>query len=238
MNLLISLLLAFLPIFNSESSYSFARESPSSIELTPDNSIVLKGEINKFSSHQFIMDLYSLKNPKKIYLFLDTNGGSLEHGSKIVNEIQKHNISCIAEKAYSMGFVLLQACKERYITQYGKIMQHQISYGIQGEKAKIDNYVDFVNQMENALIDLQVNKIGISKKEFKKRTYNDWWLFGKNAIENNCADRITEVTCRKDLIKSNYTINQNYNQIVYSRCPLIPEPLEIKSNKKIDFIFF
>jgi hypothetical protein len=43
-------------------------------------------------------------------------------------------MSCIVEKAYSMGFVILQVCKIHYILPFGKIMQHQISFRIQSRK--------------------------------------------------------------------------------------------------------
>ena len=59
--------------------------------------------------------------------------------NKIMNEILKYNMSCIVEKAYSMGFVILQVCKIRYILPFGKIMLHQISFRIQNEKGKVEN---------------------------------------------------------------------------------------------------
>ena len=60
-------------------------------------------------------------------------------GSRIVDEIQKYDLDCIAHKAYSMGFVILQACNKRYITQYSSVMQHQISYGVSNEIKLVRN---------------------------------------------------------------------------------------------------
>jgi len=78
-------------------------------------------------------------------------------------------MSCIVEKTYSMVFVILQECKIHYILPFGKIMQHQISFRIQNEKGKVDNYLNFINQIEDKLIGLQSHRIGISSVEFKDK---------------------------------------------------------------------
>jgi ATP-dependent protease ClpP protease subunit len=200
---------------------------------------LLKGEVNEASVQKFLYDLHKHDRKKELILFLDTNGGSVEHGNKIVNEVQKYNIACVAERAYSMGFVILQACKKRYITPYGRIMQHQLSYGIGNEKAKVESYVDFIGQIEETLANMQASRIGISLDKFRLKTYNDWWMFGENAVKQNCVDDVVNVECSDRLVHSNYTMSKYNMDYIYSQCPLIPEPLEIKKNGKsvMDFIF-
>lgn len=209
------------------------------IELKPSNILLLKGEVNEASVQKFLYDLHKHDRKKELILFLDTNGGSVEHGNKIVNEVQKYNIACVAERAYSMGFVILQACKKRYITPYGRIMQHQLSYGIGNEKAKVESYVDFISQIEESLASMQASRIGIPIDKFRLKTYNDWWMFGENAVKQNCVDDVVNVECSERLVHSNYTMSQYNMDYIYSKCPLIPQPLEIKKNGKsvMDFIF-
>ena len=51
--------------------------------------------------------------------------------------------------------------------------------------------------------------------DFKKKTYNDWWLSGDNIILDNVADEIVNVKCSKShvftFIKASkyYTIQCN-----------------------------
>jgi ATP-dependent protease ClpP protease subunit len=208
------------------------------INLNTTNLLLLKGEINKETTNVFLHNLHLLENKKDAFVFLDTNGGSVEHGNKIVNEIIKYNMSCIVEKAYSMGFVILQACKIRYILPFGKIMQHQISFRIQNEKAKVESYLLFINQIEEKLITLQSHRIGLSLLEFKEKTYNDWWLFGENALTNNCADEIVNIECSSKLVKEIYKISDKKYDYIYSKCPLIPDYIEKKEKKqkKLDII--
>ena len=207
------------------------------ITLHSTNLLLLKGEINKEITNNFLYNLQVLHNKKDAFIFLDTNGGSVEDGNKIISEILKYNMSCIAEKAYSMGFAILQACKYRYILPFGKIMQHQISFSIQNEKAKIESYLDFIHQIEEKLVLIQSQRIGISSVDFKKKIYNDWWLFAENALSENCADEIVNIECSSELILKRYTeIIKNY-EYVYSKCPLIPEYIEKNSKTTEEYIF-
>ena len=162
--------------------------------------------------------------------YLDTNGGSVSAGARIVDEVQKYNLNCIAHKAYSMGFVILQACNKRFVTPYSSVMQHQISYGVANEKAKVESYVNFVDQIGEKLDKMQAKKIGLEYETFKKKTYNDWWLSGDNIIYENVADEIVNVKCSKSLTNRNYTIDNGYQEQIYSRCPLVNEPIEVKNN--------
>jgi ATP-dependent protease ClpP protease subunit len=126
-----------------------------------------------------------------------------------------------------MGFVLLQGCANRYIRPYGRIMQHQISYGVQNEKGKIDSYSKFIDQIEEDLVGLQSDKIGLTKDEFRLKTMNEWWMVGKYAMENNCVDKIVDIYCDPKLTRKNETKDYGFYKLTYSSCPLISDPIEI-----------
>jgi ATP-dependent protease ClpP protease subunit len=202
------------------------------IELNVDNSLFIRGEIDEKMATEFVFDVNKRKSKKNMYVFLDTNGGSVDAGNQIIYEIQKYNLSCIAHKAISMGFVILQSCNERYITPFGTLMQHQISYGIMDEKAKVESYVEYIKQIGDQLTELQANKIGITKKEFERRTYNDWWLFGKNAVKENCVDDLSKIMCTSQLTNSTYIVEKGSYTYTYSNCPLVTGPIEKKKNKQ------
>ena len=203
-----------------------------SITLNTTNSLLLKGIVNRESVNKFLVDLHNIENKQNLYLFLDTNGGSVEDGNRIVSEVVKYDISCIAERAYSMGFVILQSCKKRYITPFGRIMQHQISYGVANEKAKVESYVEFIKQVEETLAIMQSKKIGIDLDDFRRKTYNDWWMFGEYAVQEKCADTVANVICSPELSRSKYIISEFNIDYVYSACPLIPDPLAVKKSKR------
>lgn len=196
------------------------------IILNTTNHVVVRGTIDSELAGSFIYKLNNLPN-KNVFVYLDTPGGSVESGNKMLMEIQKYNLTCIADRAYSMGFVLLQGCSKRYIRPYGRIMQHQISYGIQNEKGKIDSYSHFIDQVESQLVELQSSKIGMSEDNFRLKTMNEWWMMGKYALDNNCVDDIVDVYCSNKLAKENETHDDGFYRSVYSRCPLISHPIDI-----------
>ena len=197
-----------------------------SITLNTTNHVVVRGTIDSDVASAFIYKLNTLAN-KNVLVYLDTPGGSVESGNKMLMEIQKYNLSCVADRAYSMGFVLLQGCANRYIRPYGRIMQHQISYGVQNEKGKIDSYSKFIDQIEDDLVGLQSDKIGITKDEFRLKTMNEWWMVGKYAMENNCVDKIVDIYCDPKLTRKNETQDYGFYKLTYSSCPLISDPIEI-----------
>lgn len=210
------------------------------IKFNTTNTLTLKGVINAENTNRFLHQFNLKENKNQLYLFIDSPGGSVEDGYKIITEIMKYNITCIAEKAYSMAFAILQSCTTRYILPFGKLMQHQISLGLMNELGKIESYIKFINEMEVELLKLQSNKIGISSEELKNRTMNEWWLFSNNAINENCADNIVNVECTKKLTLDTYTINNGMYDYIYSKCPLIPDYIEKKENNKNnkDYIYF
>ena len=221
------LITMFAAIFSSNLSYA---NSSKSIMLNSTNVLTIRGTIDDAVANSFVYELNRDIDRGSKYVYLDTNGGSVSAGSRIVDEIQKYNLDCIAHRAYSMGFVILQACNKRYVTPYASVMQHQISYGVANEKAKVESYVNFVDQVGEQLDKMQAKKIGLEYETFKKKTYNDWWLSGSNIIYENVADEIVNVKCSKRLTNTNYTISNGYQDFVYSSCPLVNEPIEVVNN--------
>lgn len=208
------------------------------LKFNTTNNILLKGEINEESSSKFIHDLNLLPRKNNTIVYLNTPGGSVTHGMKIVSEIQKYNLSCVAESAYSMGFIILQSCKERYILPHGKLMQHQMALGIADQKSRIESYLSFINQMEDEIVTMQANRINITENDFKNKINNDWWLYGNNAIEENCADEIVNIECTETLTKKTEIIEKGGYKYTYSKCPLISNHIKREKSKNNEDVFF
>ena len=196
------------------------------IKLKTTNVINLKGPISEKTVNKFLLDFNLHTNKEDLYVFIDSPGGSVEDGYKIITEFQKYNVSCIAEKAYSMAFAIFQSCNERLLLPHGKLMQHQISLGIINELGKIKSYIDYILQIEKELLHIQSSKIGITSDNLKNKTNNEWWMFGKNALHENCADKIVNVECTEELVQETVIISDSSYYYIYSKCPLIPNYLE------------
>ena len=64
------------------------------IQFNTTNNIVLKGEVNSKMATDFIYNLNKKNNKSDIYVYLNTPGGSVQEGMKIISEINKYGSVC------------------------------------------------------------------------------------------------------------------------------------------------
>jgi len=152
--------------------------------------INLHGPINSTNVENFMEEFNNSTNKTNLIVHINSPGGSVMEGNKIITLFQQQPVICIAEKTYSMAFAILQACQCRFVLRHSTLMQHQMSTMLINEIEKINSYVAFLNEISNDLIEFQSDRIGISPEEFKQRILNDWWMTAKSAVEQNCADDI------------------------------------------------
>lgn len=192
------------------------------IILNETNTVSIIGEIDEHVTPHILHSLITIANNKQdVYVFLNTNGGSVYHGSKIVSEILKHNVKCIAQNAYSMGFVIFQACKQRYITQHTTLMQHQMSYGLHGKHQQVLSHIKLTKKINEHFLKFQAKRLGLTSYYLEDLIANDLWLYGQEIIDFKCADELVNVFCTDALINNFYFLQKN----IYSKCPLIHGPL-------------
>lgn len=216
----------------------FFSDNTKNIKLTSKNNLILKGPVDEKSVSRIIYELNMMDTKKDIYLYLDTPGGEVESGQRLITEIINHNISCIAERAYSMGFAILQSCVKRYMVRHGKLMIHQVSFGIQNELGKIENYLNFVQQMEFEMNQMMATRIGMHPHVFREQSKDEWWLHGFFARKANCVDELITITCSQQLTKMNYTEQRGSYDYIFSRCPLVLKEVDkVKNKNKNDYFY-
>lgn len=208
------------------------------IELTNDNFVSLRGSITSQSINNIINDLIKLKSDTR-YIYLNTNGGSVDSGLKLINVIhdlsnQEIVINCIADTAMSMGFLIFQSCQGRYVFRHSTLMQHQLSLSnIEGEIGNINSYLKHINNMEHKLNKLQAIRIGIDLYSFEKKIHDEWWLDSEDSIRDNVSDKIVNIYCNFEYTEERVIVNTlNENKIlIYSKCPQVPGYIRIINNK-------
>jgi ATP-dependent Clp protease protease subunit len=118
--------------------------------LTETNFVSIVGEVNEASISDVMIGISKSDPSKPLYLYLDTPGGEVFAGKKLVDYLHStdRNIVCIASMAISMGFVTLQSCKTRLITRDGILMTHQIASQVKGSLHDIENQVSLLRKLE------------------------------------------------------------------------------------------
>jgi ATP-dependent Clp protease protease subunit len=141
-----------------------------------------------------------------IYLYIDSPGGNVDSGLDFINNMnwymfqQGKMINCIVKSAYSMAFIILQHCSNRYVMTSSTLMQHQMSLSnIKGPINNLMNYLSMIKSISNELDQKVSQRLNISVKEYRNKISNDWWLTGNDAIESSVADLMVTVGCDPEL---------------------------------------
>ena len=212
------------------------------ITLDKKNTVFINDEINEESMSKAIFKLVHI-SVNDIYIYIDSYGGNVKHGNRFIEVMEYYskekNIYCIVSHAASMAFIILQRCPHRYATPSAVLMQHNIKVSsIDNEKKNVKNYIEYVDDIENNLIEQQIKRLKIEKQKFIELVRNDWWLSGSQALLINAIDKLVIVGCNTK-VNETYerityeTINKNMIKItkIYSFCPLIKHPISINYNQ-------
>lgn len=217
-------------------------ETKSIITLNKSNTVFINEEINEESMSKAIFKITHIET-NEIYIYIDSLGGDVKQGNKFIEVLEyyseKKNIYCIVSHAASMAFIILQRCPNRYATPSSVLMQHNIKITlINYENKNVKNYIDYIDDIENNLIEQQIKRLKMDKKKFIQLVSNDWWLSGTQALAFNVVDKLVIVGCDTKLNdtykKIHYeTINNNMIKITktFSLCPLIKKPITIDYNQ-------
>jgi len=205
--------------------------------LDKDNHILLNGEINSKMSSEFISQMLKTKSDNLV-VYINSPGGSVISGMKIVQtakDIKANNsnlkITCYVDFAASMAFVITQTiCDERIVGETSVLMQHQATFGVQGRTGEIAARTGMVLSILDVMDSAQAKRLKITKDELRKKSKDEWWLVGKNAVKNNAADCTAELV---DLIKKETLIILGAKiELSWSSCPLVEYPVKIEVNRK------
>jgi ATP-dependent protease ClpP protease subunit len=206
------------------------------IHLTHDNCVVLRGPVTGGSIDRAVTSLTKAEGDE-LYLFIHSPGGSVIAGERLIQTIHalertsKH-VHGIADLALSMGFDILQNCNTRYVTGGSILMQHQMSSGVQGNVKSMNEMMGFTNYIYNTTCQYQADRIGISLEQFQERVNDEWWLYDRQSIEMNAADKSALVLCTPELVDDTeeFILYTWFGPVtlVYSRCPLVTQPVEIR----------
>jgi ATP-dependent Clp protease protease subunit len=218
------------------SLFLIQESSARTITLTSNNFVSLVGPITKDlvvdtikSLNQKNINEYMTEN-KNINIYINSPGGSVFAGNHLIQYIktlqgENINVSCIGQNFMSMAFIIMQACNKRYVLFDSIGMQHQISLGVKGDIENFKTYFNFIERVNDLLINMETKKIGLDIEKYLSNIMNDWWLFGYENVENNVADELINLKCSQLIIHEKVKQRNNINGAEFyvegSKCPMI-----------------
>lgn len=213
------------------------------IQLSDKNTVTLRGVVTDQSvgeAQKLLMEKSRhLSKHDVIYLVLDTPGGSIEAGNMLIETVKglPQKVNTISIFAASMGFQIAEHLDTRYIIASGTLMSHLAAGGAQGTmRGSLQQRVNYFSQMIDILEQEDADRIQISLEDYRKKIQNEWWMYGKNAVEENTADKVAIVSCDESMDgETKIMMDTIIGPIMvgFSKCPLRQYPTSINFEAKI-----
>jgi len=199
--------------------------------LTPENSTSIVTQVDSGSVQRVIDEIVildrDLDKDAVIYLVLDTPGGSIIAGNKLIRYIKSidREVKTITIMSVSMGFQISQSLGERLVVSDGFYMSHNGSTRCEGNVMQIESCLTILKGLDTQLNSVSAKRMGITLEAYEKLIANEAYFFGSDRFHFNVADRVVNIKCSQELIdKRVETVTQNFifsSTTEKSACPLI-----------------
>lgn len=166
------------------------------LELDGERLILARGDVDEALADSVVNALVALETAdakKPIYMVINSYGGSIPDGGRIVAALEATDVEVICvvdEKAYSMAAVILQYCDTRYVQKFADILFHPASYRVSGQEAQIDSQVAHSKNYLATFHGDVAARLGLSYTDYKAKIASDWWLTAAQAVKANAADSV------------------------------------------------
>ena len=171
-----------------------------SLDLTDANVTFLTSEVNSESVNNVLNDFQRFNdlNDDPIYLVLDSPGGNVVDGSRIISAEQTSKNRIIAIDTglcASMCFMILEHATERLAVPRAILMAHPASIGmiVQGELDKAVSRLSFFKRFVDKMDYYIAARAGVSYESFKLKSNNEFWMDSFDALDQHYLDGIVSV---------------------------------------------
>lgn len=176
------------------------------IVLTEKNMVILDSDVSDSSaayvSVALIKQSRRLDKGEPIYLVLNTTGGSIAAGMRIVETALSlpRKVKTISVKAASMGFFIAQFLDTRYITPTGYMMTHEPTTTVRGRIRSslitgLKNELMYIDYIERRV----ATRMKISIDVYQTMADMETYLNGASAVKAGAADEMIVVVCARSL---------------------------------------
>lgn len=206
--------------------------------LGNDNTLVFNEVVTDESVAQFLVKANAMSNklPKdrEIIVVLYTPGGSVDAGMQMMDNLKAlpQKVKTLTIFAASMGFQFAQNLDERMIIPSGVLMSHRAYGGLKGEfGGEFDVRYKMIKRQLEYMDRIAAERMKMSLEDYRKLIADEYWVHGFESVDDRAADKLVLARCSKEMTGTEEkTFNTMFGaiKVVFSKCPLITGPLEIK----------
>lgn len=215
------------------------------LTISEKNTVILRLPIMSDTASKINEELLEkskkLKKNEPIYLVLDTPGGSIDDGLKII-EVAKslprpvHTISLFNA---SMGFIISQYLDDRYVLESTTMMSHRAFIGgMKGEfpGSFISRFLALGDQLT------RINSKVAARAKMSLNPYldlirNELWMGPEQAIQLKFADKQVTLQCDNSLLGYGEPEEVNLGiftiKVKFHKCPLVSDPKIVSGNNEV-----
>ncbi len=135
---------------------------------------------------------------KPITIYLDTPGGDVSAGLKLIDLIQcsKTPIHVVnLGTCYSMGFMIYIVAHKRIASRNATFLMHDGSVSASGSASKTRDLMEFNDRVDNRLKAMVLACTKISSELYDAKFRTEWYMFADEAKELGVVDEILSVDC-------------------------------------------
>lgn len=162
-------------------------------DLLDSKEIIAVGEIDEHFFSKIIESLILLKDKKSITIYLNSPGGEVNLAVGIYDFIRSLSAEVtiiVLGEACSCASYILQAADHRLISESSVLMMHDWVCTIDDTATNAKTYISIGNKIFSKLVEVYIEKCGLTEKQFRSKLKNDWYLTAEEAVELGFADKI------------------------------------------------
>lgn len=166
------------------------------LDLNDNNTITIFDEISGANSEAVagaINNLNRLGNGSPIYLLLDSPGGSVIAGSKVIAAIEASKrpvyTACVTICA-SMAAMIHSYGKKRLMMKGSILMFHNASGHVEGEFPRMVSLLTTLGRYVEKMDENVVSRSKLSKEKFMSLANNEFYIDGDDAVAYGLADQV------------------------------------------------
>jgi ATP-dependent protease ClpP protease subunit len=215
------------------------------ITLRTDNMLLLQGEISAPAVFELEERFTKLVNARKagepLYIVIDSPGGDIRAGNEFIEFAKTvKNVHTISLFAASMASAIVESLPgQRYIAENGTLMFHRAAGGFEGqfEDGEVESRLAYAKAIVRSMEQRNADRMCVQLADYKAKVKNEYWLYGKNAVEEKAADATVDIQCSQQLLdtklKQQVTIMGLFQvEVESSGCPLMHGMKLVKGNEE------
>ena len=152
-----------------------------------------KFEDSKTSAKYFKEQLENIPDTATIELHINSNGGSVKEGVAIYNQLRQKNckkVGYVDGVAYSVAFLILQACDERVMGIGTSALVHNMWISVEGNSKELRKAADDLDTLMESNRQIFMERSNLEEQQLIEMMEAETFLTPDKAMEYGLIDRV------------------------------------------------